>query len=537
MENNLLTDRWLTVETPDGTRKRLSLPELFSAMEHNEVASFPEVLPHQSAPWHVFLVQLACHCLEKAGKVSELPSPDRTKPWAMLGQHRPDEWLAMIRGIVPEYFQKYPHDEPWCLVTSDLSKPAFMQVPLSEKNFKDYKGVEEYPDDLDLLISSKNFDVKSGTTKQSSAESWIFALVSLQTNSGFLGRGNYGISRQNGGWSIRPVFTLQSFSSPGARWGRDAYVILNCPDDWELYTFCRNEKDMRLLWLEPWDGTTSCALRDLHPLFIEICRRLRAVRTGDKLAVKKAASKCSCVDIGQTGGNLRDPWEPVVIDKKGCHVFGSDLNYANMAKIFAEADGIQKPLLLRYHSGIDSPSGAKAWCSALVKGQGKTEGYVERLIPIDTRGDIDEETLWSVSSTMIDLVKTAKNKVLGVALGRFLCCGTSADGRGAIDWNSTALKNWLPPVKDGFEKEIDSLFFKYLWAACSRFKDEENSDGSWLAPWKECLVRLVRKYYDAGVSSLPGSSGQGLKARALSSLTLEHLIATHLKTSVEEAEA
>ena len=222
MENNLLTERWLSVENPQGAMRRFSLPELFSALERNEVAAFPALLPHQAAPFHVWLVQLGCHALETAGQVENLPPPDPKKPWAMLGRHSPDEWRDMIRGVVPDYSRKFPLDEPWCLVTDDLNKPAFMQVPAPDGDFADYRGEAQFPDDLDLLISAKNFDVKSGVMKHPSAEEWIFALISLQTNSGFLGRGNYGVARQNGGWSIRPILTLQSSSSPGARWGRDA---------------------------------------------------------------------------------------------------------------------------------------------------------------------------------------------------------------------------------------------------------------------------------------------------------------------------
>lgn len=532
MENNLLTERWLTVQNLKGNFERLSLPELFSAFERNDVFAFPALLPHQNGPWHVFLVQLACHCLETSGKVKELPPPNPRKPWSMLGKHTPDEWREMIRAIVPNYSQDYPHDEPWRLVTEDLSKPAFMQVPAPGKDFDAYKGIEEFPDDLDLLVPSKNFDIKSGTIRHSSTEMWVFALISLQTNSGFLGRGNYGISRQNGGWAIRPILTLQSNPAPGARWARDTYVILHCPRDWNLYEFCHNKANKRLLWLDPWDGASSCAMEVLHPLFIEICRRVRAVRCGEKLTVKKAVSNCARVDIGKTGGNLRDPWEPISVDKE-CHVFHSKLNYSNIAKILAEKE-VKKPLLLRYHEGIDAPEGTKIWCSVLMKGKGKTEGYEERLIPVDVTSANDEKgTLWEAAEAMINLVKTAKNNVLAVALARFMLCGKDPDGNGKIDWDSSVVKNWIPTVKNRMEDEIETLFFKHLWITCSNIRNGETPE-NWIVPWKKCLTQLVQKYYAVGVSSLPCSASQFVKARALSSLILKQLIVRYLKPSTEE---
>ncbi|WP_158606272.1 MULTISPECIES: type I-E CRISPR-associated protein Cse1/CasA [unclassified Pyramidobacter] len=537
MENNLLTEQWLSVENPQGAVQRFSLPELFSALERNEVAAFPALRPHQAAPFHVWLVQLVCHALETAGQVEKLPPPDPQKPWAMLGRHSPDEWRDMIRGIVPDYSRKFPHDEPWRLVTDDLNKPAFMQVPAPEGKIADYRGEAQFPDDLDLLISSKNFDVKSGVMKLPSAEEWVFALISLQTNSGYGGPKLYGIARQNKGTSIRPILTLQSSSSPGARWGRDARVILNCPSDWELYAFCQNEKEIRLLWLEPWDGKTSFALRDLHPLFLEICRRIRVVHSGNSIIIKKATSECTRVDIEKTGGNLRDPWEPIVLDKEGSHVFGKELNYANLAKILADGDEkeeIQKPLLLRYHKGIDDPAAAQAWCSALMKEKGKTKGHKELLIPVNVTR-MNKNTLRTAASNMINLVETAKNTVLGAALARFMQCGKSADGSKAIDCKSVDVQSWLPVVKCKMEDEVETLFFRYLWDTCSRISPNGKiTDKKWLVPWKTCLRRLVRKYYEIGVSSLPGSVSQSVKARALSELTLGRLLAIHLKTAEEE---
>ena len=44
----------------------------------------------------------------------------------------------------------------------DLTKPAFMQPPASsEKKRADYKSAIETPDELDMLVTSKNHDLKS----------------------------------------------------------------------------------------------------------------------------------------------------------------------------------------------------------------------------------------------------------------------------------------------------------------------------------------------------------------------------------------
>ncbi len=532
MENNLLIDRWLTVISPKGERKKVDLPELFSLLERNDVAGFPALLPHQGGPFHVFLVQLACHALETSGASEHLPELTPEEPWRLLGEHTPDEWREMIRGIVPDYAQKYPGDEPWCLVVDDLAKPAFLQCPVADAKFAASKAFVERPDDLDLMISSKNFDIKSDMFHDAQVEDWFFALVSLQTNSGFLGRGNYGIARQNGGWAQRPIFTLQSSSLPGARWGRDARIILSCEGSGKdnLWGVCQNKEDKRLLWLDPWDGTTSYELPALHPLCIEISRRVRAMDKNGGIVFKKAPSNCPRISSSHMCGNLGDPWEPIVSDSKGARAFSSALNYANIAKIVCGEATMLQNLLLRYHKGIDSNQGLKLWCSALVKGQGKTEGYFERLIPIDAQKRHLRKDLWKAANVMLSQVELAKNSVLAVAVARFLLCGHE-NGSSSIDWNSSIVKNCLPRVRERFEAYVDSEFFSYFWSACDGILEGEITNPHCIEPWINFLKERVQECFQYAMNSLPCNASQSVKARALGELTLNRLIAAHFRLS------
>ena len=116
-------------------------------------------------------------------------------------------------------------------------------------------------------------------------------------------------------------------------------------DEDALFQVCENTDDKRLLWLDTWDGTTSYELPSLHPLFIEVSRRVRAINKNGKLFFKKAPSACPRIDIGKTCGNLGDPWEPIVSDAKGLRVFSSSLDYANIAKIITGEETIMPNLL------------------------------------------------------------------------------------------------------------------------------------------------------------------------------------------------
>ena len=99
-------------------------------------------------------------------------------------------WLRIIRTLTES---AYPDDEPWQLVVDDITKPAFMQPPASSKEREnDYKNQVSTPDELDMLVTSKNHDLKSEVATQAGVDDWIFALITLQTMEGFSGQGNYG---------------------------------------------------------------------------------------------------------------------------------------------------------------------------------------------------------------------------------------------------------------------------------------------------------------------------------------------------------
>jgi len=213
---NLLTDPLIRVE-PAGS---VSLPGLLAQLTRDEVDSYPALRPHQSPAWHMFVVQLAALALHKAGK-NELPVEE-------------EGWLVALRSLTPAF----PADEPWCLVVADAEKPAFMQPPVPAG--VSVTGSVPSPDALDVLITSRNHDLKQSVGTDPKSEDWIFSLVSLQTMEGFSGQKNYGIARMNGGSSSRAMLGLAPLSSTGGkdlccrsgRWfRRDVEVMLNTRTD------------------------------------------------------------------------------------------------------------------------------------------------------------------------------------------------------------------------------------------------------------------------------------------------------------------
>ena len=177
---NILRDRPIRFNRSSGSRAEASLPEVYAALLADGVDAFPALRPHQRHAWHAFLVQLGAMAVHQAGVV-DLPSGA-------------GDWEAVIRGLTPDY----PGDEPWHLAVDDITKPAFMQPPArSKERGKDYKSAVATPDELDMLVTAKNHDLKSAVAVQAGVDDWIFALITLQTMEGFGGAGNYGISRIN----------------------------------------------------------------------------------------------------------------------------------------------------------------------------------------------------------------------------------------------------------------------------------------------------------------------------------------------------
>ena len=207
---NLLTEPLIRFNQPGGERTEASLPDVYAALMNDNVTSFPAQRPHQRHAWHAFLVQLGAMAIHQAGRNS--PPEDA------------DEWGLLIRGLTPHY----PDDEPWHLVVDDITKPAFMQPPAcSKEREKDYRDGISTPDELDMLVTSKNHDLKSAVAARASLDDWTFALSTLQTMEGFGGAGNYGISRMNGGLGNRPAFALApSGGGLGSHVRRDITALL-----------------------------------------------------------------------------------------------------------------------------------------------------------------------------------------------------------------------------------------------------------------------------------------------------------------------
>ena len=359
--NDLLQDPIIRTRLSGGTTEKLSLPALYSVLMDDQVESQPALRPHQRHAWHAFLAQLAAIALHRAGK-SEFPVST-------------SDWASLLRNLTREY----DDNEPWCFVVSDAERPALLQPPAPD-GIGSYKKSIDYPDDLDLLVTAKNHDIKQSIAIGGELEDWLFALVTLQTMSGFLGAGNYGIARMNGGFSSRPCLGLvPADGKPGSQLKSDVLRMLSGRTSLleDFAPYFQAQDGLALLWLEPWDGKTSLDMRSLDPHFIEVCRRVRLCNHDGRLEAKTIATRVPRIEAKAAKGNLGDFWTPIEAKEgKALSLSASGFNYKRLSELLFDRRTYDPPAAMKPDPGLGGRW--RVMARGVASGQGKTEGYHER---------------------------------------------------------------------------------------------------------------------------------------------------------------
>ena len=369
---NILMEPIFRVSLDGGQEVTCSLPKVYEALLKNQVVGFRSLRPHQRHAWHSFLAQLGATALHEAGL--------NTPPTAAAA------WVELLRNLTMDY----PDDDPWCLVVEDMALPAFMQPPLTDDATPgDYNKTVVSPDEIDILVMSKNHEVKVKSSHSNTLDDWVFALLTLQTMGGYSGPRHYGISRMNTGFGNRPCFSLAPSVSqagvirPGPHVKRDM-LVLN--DHWDEIAdeYQLNKDGISLMWTVPWGGEKSEKIEfaQLAPCYIEVCRRVRLQETRPcELQAVVSTSKDSRVNAKRLSGNTGDGWTP--IHKEGAKALTLSAGGFTYERIVEYLDDqVWRWPVLLHASEHDSEHSALV-SRAMVRGRGKTEGYHERVIPID----------------------------------------------------------------------------------------------------------------------------------------------------------
>ena len=478
MKHSVLDDGLFSVRRSEDQVDKLNLPEILGAIAGDDLESFEALQAHQRQPWHSFLAQLSAMLLARNGLES---MPEEPAKWREM-------LVAMTNGS----------EAPWHLVVDDPNRPAFLQSPIPEGSLDEanYKLDIQTPDGLDMLVTSKNVDVKMRRVTRPQPEHWIFALLTLQTLEGFLGRGNYGIARMNGGFGNRPFVG----ATPRLGWSdhikRDVSMLLAQRP--ELVEERYDDRGIALIWTKPWDGSSDDAipLENCDPYFIEICRRLRFVDGDQGLECWRANSgDYRIAGVRDLNGLTGDPWTPIDVgDSKALTVSGSGFDYRLIHRILF-GDDLQMPPAAERSDSEHEAEQAYLIAMTLVRGQGKTEGLHRRVIPIPSEAwsrfetPSEREEMAEHSSWRVEKASDVSKSVLRSALYGLFAAGRDADPSQLADKSAP----WI----DQFDDAVDERFFDDLWRGIEMGSEEARTD------WEVTLRELARDVLEEAIDAAP----------------------------------
>jgi len=480
LEHSLLCEPLFRVTLGDSPEvTRLSLPQVLARHSAGALLTFVALRPHQQAPWHAFLVQLAYLALE--------PLDDPSPPTET------DAWVDLLRSLTPDH----PDDGPWHLVNTNWQAPAFLQSPCSPGREADFKRSADAAQDIDLLVTARHHDEKTGKLHLDANEldTLVYALIGLQGWSSFLGAGNYSSMRMNGGFSSRPQFRLAYQRGSGPEYLRDLQVLLDDREGLdERFKLAHQDGatgEHLLLWLPVWDEG-SLALGSVHPYALEVCRRVRLVRDGDRLLLRRASSKAMRVAAKEQRGVVLDPWVPILRgdEPKALTAQAHSLSYRKLQELGFDREKVDLPVLAKpsdRERGDNQPGSFIA--QVLVAGDGGTDGWLSRELPMPApvlaQWQSAPAAMAQRSQLFVHLAGLASGTVLRGALLQFV------DGSKKVDRKNPDFARAVEPWVSRYEGAIDEAFFGQLFDTIDAGKSDMEAQRQWVC-WlaQSCQIQL-----------------------------------------------
>lgn len=485
---NLLYDKMFRVVGPTG-QDTLTLPQLLAELTLDRVTRYEGLRPHQEQPWGMFLVQLAVLAL-RAGAYTSLP--EDAGAWRDL--------LTSLTG---------GDEEAWNLIRADKNKPAFMQVPLGKEDTSKW-AVLGTPDGLDILVTSKNWDVQRATFADPLPEHWVYALVTVQTAQGYLGATWYQVARMNSGYGNRPFTARTSSLRLGVRFREDVEALVDGRGKFvERYGFAR-EGGHGLLYLLPWDGKTGIDKGDLDPYCVEVCQRIRLLQNenGVTRAVRNG-SKVPRIEKSKEDKDFGDPWTPVNRESGKSFTLGPAGWSSGTTSSLLTSASFEDAVTM-----APRPDKTLFVASALVRGQGKTEGFHERIIPVppDIARRMGEEPefltrLGELAEAQVSDAGKVRRSVLRFALLKYVQGGPKE-----VNFEDDRCDAFTR----AFDARVDAVFFDHLFQGMYEDNEEGHSTS-----WQRTILLLAKDQLVGGIRTLPVQASRRLRAEAVAMGTFD----------------
>jgi CRISPR system Cascade subunit CasA len=488
--HDLLTDPLIRVRLRDGPAT-LTLPGVYAALAGDAVEAFTALRPHQRHAWHMFLAQVGALALHRGG----LDAPPATEA----------AWADLLRALTPGQEQT-----AWALVVEDATRPALLQPPVAEGGLAALPKRIATPDALDVLITAKNFDLKGAVAADAAPDDWLFALVSLQTMEGYSGKTRYGVTRMKHGDATRAFLGLAPEGGVGAHVSRDMRAMLALRGAMlETYEFYPEHGGLGLTWLAPWDGATALRMADLDLWFVEVCRRVRLVtEPAGRLSARSVGTASARIAAKELNGVTGDFWAPV--NRDDGKAFSLDARGFSTRVLTRLLFGEGGKTLFTLSPAMAPQPGEGAMrlvARGVTRGQGKTEGLHERIIPFRRRTASafatphERERLAALAE---HLQKEADQVGKALRLG----CAVVTLGGG------TPKKKEHYAAAAAYQSRIDAVVDAQFFAALQdRFEAGEADAPAARAPWLRSLVKTATALLSEAAETIPCATLNRPRAR------------------------
>ncbi|NJO64226.1 MAG: hypothetical protein HC836_40455 [Richelia sp. RM2_1_2] len=297
---NVLIDSFIKIQD-NGVVDFVNLPKLLELLMTKSTVDIVFQVDHHYMYGREFLAYLIVHCIEVANV-----DFNKVKEWSE------DDWKKSLLALTDSNLSF------WNMIEPDLTKSAFLQPALEDSTTKckDPKTYH-YAAEIDIPITGKEHFVKP--EKGEDYLLWFWTLISAQMGSFYGGRGNYGTFRMNSGLGSRVFLVRDVGFHLSENIQRDVSVILDDFNDKDYKPF--NLKGKRLLWIYPYlDNTPQYIVNDIHPLVIEVCRRIRLKLDSNNIIADFYTSENTCIDRSFSdafkSGIVRCPYMPLQKDSK-----------------------------------------------------------------------------------------------------------------------------------------------------------------------------------------------------------------------------
>ena len=371
------------------------------------------------------------------------------------------------------------------------------------------------PDSIDILVSSKNHDIKQNIARTAEIDDWIFALVTVQTTSGFLGRGRYGAVRMNSGFGSRPALGL---TPDGANAGHRIFhdigqMLIHRDRNRRRGNPERREADGHaLMWLEPLDRNTQHELKDLDPYFIEAAQRIRLMTARGRITADLASRQSTSISAKASQGNLGDHWTPIVKpDGKALSVPQNGWRSRVLMRVIGDDTEVELPTAMT----VEGCENVKRWrlvARGTAKKQGGTQGYHERC-DITFDREVVQMLRTEAGRQRIHQAGRALDKSIAKITGRLRLALAIAAASGKSG-NDLQNQHWTAAKRETaeFEAGIDRDFFPILESMV--LGPDNKTSTTFTDSVAASINELAEKVLETGIDRLAPSGWRRERARA-----------------------